>query len=310
MSEARRAWQELCWLLLSPPLLAPAAAQGTPARIQQFTAGERSAIEAWLAALAQDPAPLLAHLRAALPASGAPLRLGRRAERLLEFFLRHGPTHRLVAANVALRQPTLAGGDHTTRGEIDFLLEDAAGRPWHWELAVKFFLCTARGATAVADDFIGPDRIERFSAKLHKLFTRQLAHRAPPPYEARAWQPAAYTRGFMFYRYGARAPQCELLDARHGHGWWIARDEAETLPRCAFVLVERSQWMGGLPGGPVLDLAGLLAAIDRRWAGAAPRGARRWPGAQMVALVGAGEHGSSRVMERGFVVPQGWEDSP
>lgn len=306
---AELALQELRWLLLSPPLLAAAAAHDTPAQIQHFTAAERLAIEIWLAALAQAPRPLIEHLQAASPASGAPLRLGRRAERLLEFFLRHGPTHRLVAANVPLRQPVTPGGDHTTRGEIDFLLEDAAGQPWHWELAVKFFLCTASGALATTDQFIGPDRAEVLAGKLDKLFTRQLRHHAPPPFDTRAWRPAAYARGNMFYRHGATVPRCEALAEQHARGWWIAREQAHTLPEGHYRLAERSQWMAAQQHGTLRDRDAMLAAIDQRWAEPPPRGTRRWPSAQMVVCASADEQGPLQLPERGFIVPPGWSET-
>lgn len=299
MDDTTRSLSELRWLLLSPPLLSAAAAGHGDAGIQRFSPAQCAAIEAWLRQLARAPEPLLAHLAKAGSAHGGPLRLGRRAERLLEFFLRHGPTHRLVAANLPLRQPTAPGDDRTTRGEIDFLLEDDQGTGWHWELAVKFFLCTSQGPIAATDQFVGPDRIEVLSAKLHKLFARQLAHEPPQPYDGRPWQPAAYTRGWMFYLHGAEVPHCAELAHDHGRGWWIARERAQELPEGHYRLVARAQWMAGEPAGAGLDRHTLLATIDRHWADAPPRGAKHWPSAQMV------WHEESR--ERGFIVPPGWE---
>lgn len=298
-ASSQQALAELRWLLLSPPLLSAAAAGAGGAQIQQFNAAQRDAIEAWLATLASDPTPLLSWLAAVSPAHGGPLRLGRRAERLLEFFLRQGPTHRLVAANLALRHPAPAGGDHTTRGEIDFLLEDESGTGWHWELAVKFFLCTAQGPTASAEQFVGPDRIEQLGAKLHKLFARQLAHEPPSPFDHRRWQPAAFTRGWMFYRHGRPVPACSGLAAEHGRGWWQAREQAHMLPAGRYRLIARADWMAGEPQGESLDRDTLLATIDRHWAAAPPRGARHWPSAQML--------WHEETAERGFIVPPGWE---
>jgi Rad3-related DNA helicase len=121
--------RELRWLLLSPPLLDTApGAHSAP--VQQFSPAERGAISAWLDGIDRAPQALYeavhaitargTDLRLARPPS---LRLGRRAERLMAFFLRYGPTHCLVAANIPLRHLT-PDGDRTTLGEIDFLLHD------------------------------------------------------------------------------------------------------------------------------------------------------------------------------------------
>lgn len=304
-----RALRELRWLLLSPPLLADGAFS---APVQRFDAAEIALIESWLAELQAWPEPLERFLQ---ERAAVPLRLGRHAERLLEFFLREGPTHRLVAANLPLRHAPGArpGLDHTTRGEIDFLLEDRQGRPWHWELAVKFFLCAAEGRSAQAADFVGPDRAETLPGKLEKLFARQLAHAAPPPHDARPWQPAAFTRGWMFYRHDRPRPPCALLAPDHLHGRWIELRELETLPAGRYLPLPRAAWMAPAQAGPEArpwSRPQLGDGIRRLWAAPPPPGARRWPSAQLVARVeelsgSAGWH----ECERWFVVPDGWAAS-
>lgn len=300
-----RALRELRWLLLSPPLLADGAFS---APVQRFGAAENGAIEAWLRALQARPGRLADFLR---ERAAGPLRLGRRAERLLEFFLREGPTHRLVAANLPLRHAAGArpGADHTTRGEIDFLLEDARGQPWHWELAVKFFLCTADGDSAQPADFVGPDRAETLPGKLEKLFARQLAQAAPPPFDTRRWQPAALTRGWMFYRHDRPPPRCAGLAADHLRGTWLEWRRLAELPAGHYLLLSRADWMApawGAGGAAPRDGAGTAEALGRLWAAPPPRGARRWPGAQLLARVEA-QPGGWRETGRCFVVPDGWE---
>lgn len=299
-----QALRDLRWLLQSPPLLADGAFS---APVQCFDAAQARAIGVWLEGLEADPRPLRDFLA---ERAAAPLRLGRQAERLLEFFLRAGPTHRLVAANLPLRHPpgSQPVADHTTRGEIDFLLEDAAGRPWHWELAVKFFLCTAAGDTAQAGDFVGPDRAETLPAKLHKLFARQLAHEAPPPFDDRCWQPAAFARGWMFYRHDRPVPHCALLAPGHLQGRWLELGEAGALPPGHYLPLARSAWMAparveaDTSSWPAGDVPAQIAAL---WAAPPPRGVRRWPTAQLLAQLepdGAGW----REAGRWFVVPHGW----
>jgi uncharacterized protein len=241
----------LRWLLTSPPLLSAQAAStyGSGAQIAQFSATDLQHINAWLAAVEQQPqllagwlATARANVRGHQPGV---LRLGRLAERLLEFYLRHGPTHRIAAANLPLRYDSQQrqGIDHTTRGEIDFLLHDAHGVPLHWELAVKYFLCHAQGSAASAQDFIGPDGAETLHKKLEKLFMRQLAHVPPLQSPAGSWRPQAFTRGWMFYRLGHAIPSCGLLDPLHCKGWWLPFDELDALPDAAYVLLDRQHWM-------------------------------------------------------------------
>lgn len=283
--------RELRWLLLSPPLLdtAPGA---HAAAVQQFSAAEQAAIAQWLDGIdrapqalcefVQRPAGATKNRRALslltplstplltlsstllstppstpltpVPASSPTptLRLGRRAERLMEFFLRHGPTHRLVAANIALRHAA-PNGDRTTLGEIDFLLHDAAGHAWHWELAVKFFLCDTPNAHATALDFIGPDRAETLDTKLRKLFDRQLRHTPPAPWHTERWTPAACTRGWLFYRHGSRVPHTPGVHPQHLQGVWIERDRIDELDAAGATVwqaVPRSDWMCPQPPWP------------------------------------------------------------
>ena len=242
---------ELRWLLLSPPLLDTAPGVHS-AQVQQFSEAERSAISAWLDDIDRAPQALFEAVHAAAATGSDPLlrrppslRLGRRAERLMAFFLRHGPTHRLVAAYIPLRQ-TSPDGDCTTLGEIDFLLHDAEGHAWHWELAVKFFLCTAAGPHATPADFIGPDRAENFDSKLRRMFDRQLRHLPPPPWSHQTWTPSACARGRLFYRYGSPVPHTPGVNPDHLQGRWIERDRLDELPQASepvWHVVPRNDWM-------------------------------------------------------------------
>ena len=262
--------RELRWLLLSPPLLdTTPGAHSAP--VQQFSAAERDAISVWLEDIDRAPQALFEAVHATASRGTDPLlprppslRLGRRAERLLAFFLQHGPTHRLVAANIPLRLLT-PEGDRTTVGEIDFLLRDARGQAWHWELAVKFFLCTATGPQVSAADFIGPDRAETFDSKLRKMFDRQLRHRPPPPWDLEMWTPAACTRGRLFYRHGRPVPQTPGVHPDHLQGRWIERDRVAELPAAnepVWHVVPRNDWM--CPRPPITSEGQCLQTLADR----------------------------------------------
>jgi uncharacterized protein len=239
-------WAALRWLLLSHPLVVPPQAS---AQLAVFTDDQQRSIEQWLAALQADGAPLTQWMQ-----SRPEVRIGRYAERLLEFYLTHGPVHHLQAAHVPLR--SAVNGLQVTHGELDFLLTDAQDQHLHWELAVKFFLCTATGDTATPADFIGPNGVETLAHKWHKLFANQLtrarSYVLPVPWNQHTWQPQAYTRGWMFYRWGYSVPRCDALHADHGAGWWIEASEMATLPKAHYAFLPRLNWMA-----PLTDIAQL-----------------------------------------------------
>jgi len=323
---AEEHFRELRWLLTSAPLLDPTPG-AYPAVVQAFDATEAQAIIRWLDEIKHAPQSLSAFMSN----GSASLRIGRRAERLIEFFLRHGPTHQLAAANLPLRH-TDPRGDRTTVGEIDFLLHDAAGRPWHWELAVKFFLCMASGDVATPGDFVGPDAVETLDTKLHKLFDRQLRHQPPAPWNEVAWTPAACTRGRLFYRHDRPPPVMAGLNADHLRGHWVPRERIDDLPDAASPVwhsVPRNEWMCPRAAeGRGHDLATLCEVIDAQHAVAGSSGAASTSGSPALPPVavasGRGHRPTATMVQRRvdpdgsgpraaellFVVPANWPGRP
>ncbi len=278
---------DLRWLLLSAPLL-DATPGAFPAAVQQFTPAEAASIDTWLTGLQAQPALWHGFMHPASPLPGPPMRLGRRAERLLEFFLRHGPTHRFVVANLPLHD-TAPDGKHTSRGEIDFLLEDRAGRRWHWELAVKFYLCTAPAPTATLNDLVGPNRSDTLAAQVYKLIGQQLRHRPPVPWNDDEWAPAALARGWLFYPRDRARPQVPGLHPEHASGTWLTVDRLASLPLGDWCWLPRERWLS-----PARESATQpLQALD-------PPGV----GFQRPALAVRLERGIE--VERVFIVPDGW----
>ncbi len=249
----------LRWLLLSAPLVVP---PDPTAQLAVFNAQDTSDIDQWLAALEADS--IAGNPLALWMQSRQEARIGRYAEQLLEFYLTHGPAHRLAAAHVPLR--SRVDGVQITHGELDFLLSDAQGQRLHWELAVKFFLCTATTDTATPADFIGPNGVETLAHKWHKLFANQLtraqAHALPAPWCDQHWQPQAFTRGWMFYRWGQAVPQCAALHPAHGKGWWIDYAQMHTLPQAQYAFLPRLHWMAPLSSVAQLDAQAVVLARD------------------------------------------------
>ncbi len=298
---AARCVADLAWLLQSPPLLSNKS-QRFSAAVQAFDGVQAKQIAHWLGTL--DSAALQAYIAAALP-SKAPMRLGRYAERLMEYFLRESGLFELVAANVPLR--SIAGGasekTHTTVGEFDYLIRDAMGRAWHWELAVKFYLCHAQGASAGAYDFKGPAGKDTLALKLGKVFDKQLKHLPPAPFNSTVWQPAAYARGWMFYPHGERAAHCDALNPEHLKGWWLSAADFETAPfeSACFVHLPRLHWLApyGLNELPVMNHAETCAYLSDYWRAA---DAKQAGAGQMLACVI--QRGDCwQESSRGFVLP-------
>ena len=171
----------------------------------------------WLRAL--DAAPEPVHHELAAPRI---TRLGRYAERLLGWFLQHGPAARLVAAGVPLRR---AG---VTLGECDFLVQTRQGARLHWELAVKCYLHAGDGRAQLAD-YVGPNLKDRFDLKLAHLLNHQLPLSAREEFAsvgyAGPWTPQMFIKGWLFYRHGETPPDPVELDPAHGRGWWVTRGD-------------------------------------------------------------------------------------
>jgi hypothetical protein len=301
---AARCKADLIWLLQSPPLL-----DLTPSRfsaaVQSFTGKDTLHITQWLSLL--DSAALQAYVAQALP-SKAPMRLGRYAERLMEYFLRESGLFELIAANVPLRSSVGASTGtektHTTIGEFDYLIRDVNGHSWHWEMAVKFYLCHPSSAATVAHDFKGPAGKDTLGLKLGKVFDKQLKHLPPAPFDQTVWQPAAYARGWMFYPYGEQMTPCDALNPQHLRGWWLSIEALNSAQFKSpyFVHLPRLHWLApySLNELPVMSLAQIKTLLLDYWLTADSKQA---DAGQMIACIEPSGEGW-RELSRGFVMPK------
>lgn len=119
-------------------------------------------------------------------------RLGRYAELLLAFWFDHVPHIERCATNLLLRD-----GNRVV-GEFDFLLR-INGAPWHLETASKFYLQLG----TATDSLVGPDGLERWSDKAHRLERQlQLSHHPAAasvlPAGFAACQPGVLLSGWLF----------------------------------------------------------------------------------------------------------------
>jgi len=284
----------LAWLIDAPGLLDPQAAQwhGRIARLPE-AAGDQA--REWLHALDREPRPLHAHL-ALRPYS----RLGRYAEKLMAFYLRHLGV--LAAHNVQVR----AAGQQTV-GEFDFLVW-RGGELLHWEFATKFYLLQAPARRGVRQDeanyFVGPNLADSLGAKMEKIFDRQLALSAHPAARTVLPQPVAaaeaLVKGWLFYPAGDYPLSPALgVCAAHCHGFWCGIGELAEAQR--YAVLPRLAWLAParLPAGAALDRAGLEQSL------AALFDNDRMP--VLVALLRL-QDGQALETARGFIVPEGWSE--
>ncbi|SIT37666.1 conserved hypothetical protein [Paraburkholderia ribeironis] len=298
--------RDLAWLLLSADLLRPQPPVGALANPFD-TPAELEATVAWLRLLDTAPAPLHRDL-----AATRVTRLGRYAERLLGWFLQHGPAARLVAAGVPVRR---AG---VTLGECDFLVQTQRGERLHWELAVKCYLHAGEGRGQLAD-YVGPNLKDRFDLKLAHLLNHQLPLSAREEFASVGhvgpWTPQMFIKGWLFYRYGETSPDPVELDPAHGRGWWVTRSEWPAfaashahkwrpLPRLEWLaparavrdsekLLHEGESEAEAAGAPYVDAQTLAAQTSHH-------------GPTLVAAFGEDGAGDSIERSRGFIVPDEW----
>jgi len=310
--------RDLAWCTLSPPLLSRLPEAGVA--LAQWPSGSRAAWERWLATA--DPATLpptideLAHGRA--DDASLSLRLGRHAERLLQFALQHADGVELLAANLPVRRAGERGIQ--TLGELDFVWRDlATGAIVHWEMAAKFYLY-AGGGTEGLHGFVGPNLVDRLADKLAHLIHRQLPLGHAP--EARALlgrevdRSEVYLLGWLFFRNGEAPPGLAALGIADDHlrGWWSSledwRARAAEGGRTRWCRLSRASWLSPavMPERETEHADALHAALARRFADPGlDKGWRRESPVMLCELEPAGA-GLWRERSRGFVVPPGWEE--
>ncbi|CAB3779280.1 hypothetical protein LMG28614_00787 [Paraburkholderia ultramafica] len=307
--------RDLAWLLLSADLLRPQPPVGVLANPFD-TDQELQATVDWLRALDAAPDPLQREL-----AATRITRLGRYAERLLGWFLQHGPAARLVAAGVPLRR---AG---VTLGECDFLVRTQQGARLHWELAVKCYLHAGEGAgeahgqvAAQLADYVGPNLKDRFDLKLAHLLNHQLPLSAREEFAsvgyAGPWMPQMFIKGWLFYRHGGTPAEPSELAPAHGRGWWVTRSDWPAfaaahaqkwrmLPRLEWLAPRRVEHLEQQGEQVEAETAGGSLCVDAQTLAAQ---ISHQHGPTMVVALADDSAGHLSESSRGFIVPDEWPE--
>jgi hypothetical protein len=295
--------RDLTWLLLSADLLRPQPPVGTLANPFD-TPQEAQATIDWLRALDAAPEPLHREL-----AATRITRLGRYAERLLGWFLQHGPAARLVAAGVPLRR---AG---VTLGECDFLVQTRQGARLHWELAVKCYLHAGGGhaqSSARLSDYVGPNLKDRFDLKLAHVLNHQLPLSAREEFAsvgyAGPWTPQMFIKGWLFYRHGETLLDPVEVDPAHGRGWWVTRGDWQAFAAAQaqkWRTLPRLEWLAPRRYTPLEVQTAGLAFVDAQTLGGQTL---HQHGPAMVAAFAEDSAGNLVERSRGFIVPDEWPE--
>ena len=299
--------RDLAWMLLSANLLRaqpPVGVLASPFDSRQ----EADATVDWLRALDADPADLHRDLTATRIT-----RLGRYAERLLGWFLQHGPAARLVAAGVPLRR---AG---VTLGECDFLVQTQQGARLHWELAVKCYLHAGESGAQAAThpaarlaDYVGPNLKDRFDLKLAHVLNHQLPLSAREEFAsvgyAGPWTPQMFIKGWLFYRAGEMPADPVELDPSHGRGWWVTRSEWPDFAAAhgqMWRVLPRLEWLAPRRHGKGEAEAAGFAFVDQQMLAEQTSNQH---GPTMVAAFTGDSAGNLTELSRGFIVPDDWPE--
>ena len=314
--------RDLAWCSLSPALLShlPDGYPDGPARLAQWPAGAQAAWQAWLSQA--DPA-ILPETIAELslhpdPTGNRSLRLGRHAERLLHFALRHTQGVDLLAANVPIRRAN--GHGVQTLGELDVIWRDpASAAVVHWEMAAKFYLMV-EGVTGHRA-FVGPNLVDRLGDKLDHIVRRQLPLGRTGEAQALVGHPVdrseVYLLGWLFYRDGIVPAGLESLGIAPDHlnGWWApladwhARASGPARGHVRWCRLSRSDWLSGarVAESATETAAAMHASLAERFADAVHSWRREGPVMVCELVQDEAVPGIWRERSRGFVVPDDWE---
>lgn len=198
-------------------------------------------------------------------------RIGRLAEALMGFWLRHEGRFELLAENLAVHD----GG--RTLGDFDFIArERQSGRVFHWELTVKFYL--HRPEMGGFSGYVGPGEKDILAAKAAHITGRQLQLAATPAGQAALEclgvtriEPRAFCKGWLFYPDPERADATAGLNPGHAKGSWERYASGGNVPAGRHVVLDRLQWLtfpARVGAEQAMDAGQLLAVLDARVAGA------------------------------------------
>jgi hypothetical protein len=268
--------------------------------------------QAWLEKLQRNPKPLKEWL-ASEPSS----RLGFYFEQLFAFWL----SHMQNIGAVSRHRPVRLEG--RTIGEFDILcLDQDAGQALHFELAIKYYLQTAKDRFELSD-FVGPGAQDRLDLKLDRLFQKQLRlletdaglRAVPQELQNLPFASKAFVKGGLFYPLDqwleSKNPPVPIGIARSAPlGWWLrmtahAPRNWNLLQAEKWSLLPRLEWMSRQTRPH--DDPELLDPLHF-WEFCRQNIQGRGRAILAIGYGTANEMGTRYELTRGFLLPESWPD--
>jgi len=294
---------ELAWCIGSPGLLSALGHAKLPHLPDAEYFGNLS-LEArtFLDKLDADSLPLQNHLR-----SEGHLVLGKRFEKLLEFYFQYSDRFQLLHKGVQLKE-----GDLTV-GEIDFIVRDMASEEViHIETACKFYLGTRNSKDPTSWVGINPrDSLELKSTKLLKqsgLTETLVGRKWCRDNNVKPDVKSIWLKGYFFHHFSAISRPIAPKNAspKYPSGWWMRAEEARLFfsqSKGKWALLPKESWLAPAnfsSQDPAVKDSNELISLLKSW----PEKNEK---SMMIALLDPIENTDTRVeSNRGIIVYNRW----
>ncbi len=234
-------------------------------------------------------------------------RVGDYFERVMLLWLHLNPRFTHILQHIRIHK-----GKHTL-GELDFLFHDRQqGVCYHWEVAVKYFLCFASPENVF--QFLGPNAKDTLTRKYDRMINHQVplsrtaeARQIIQPYcKSLPLRAKAVLKGMLFYP-AKETPHIPenfqaIISPQHRQGWWTSM-QALTIPPhtpdSRWMVMQKPFWFQ--PVSPHyqehFDLAGIERLVRSHFA-------QSDRALLLAELVQAGNHWQE--VSRGIIVSSTW----
>lgn len=248
--------RSLHWLFTSPVLIQNSNRTASQNIVSdQLLATALNQDPTFLRRVIADPRALAEHLEPAKKTR----RLGRYLESLMEFAI----SRLLRPSRLQMNLPVQS--NKRTIGELDLIFDSSMfSTPQHWELSVKFYLCTSNDPVEQKQSrfFMGTFVEDRLDRKIHHLFEEQLKLIETPEavsmLRACGWnntfENKALMKGLFFYPSETdwqKSALPEEIAPSHERGWWSTSSEPRIPlqnPAHRFMQLGQLQWLGRFEG--------------------------------------------------------------